>query len=497
MIRHAQHPSAHDAQRRQGFTLTELMIAVVLLVVVIVGTSRIFATASKVTGIGRAASDVLQEAASIERRIRADLESLSPEGFIAIRCVALPNDVNTPGPLLNPQLPPAAIIRADQILFYTQGVQSVQGWSGRGFTSGGADDRKAQGTISRVYYGHAFQLPEGPPATVVNPTTTLAADVAPVLGSPLVPWFSLQYGFSGQYPVVNTLYVDGVQTYTSAPVGPIYATQPPAAHWLLARQAIILGDDRDDHAVDPTGGRFLDRHSAWSIVHPVVLNGRVDVAVKQLNDLRLDVLDGNPADGTLDGWAEQRETIATALFYPRAERQAPSMARLDQALTGNVLGDACSSFIIDWTYENGVGATTDYRGVYVASGGRQPWFGFDVSGDPIVTRGVQTFTDYVADQDVTDRPETVFPENLESYSPPGAPLTPTGLTLEGAGAVVYEAIFGYNQDMPLDAAMTPGAALGYTPWPSALRITMVLHDAESKMEEGRELQFVVHLPTRK
>ena len=75
------------------------------------------------------------------------------------------------------------------------------------------------------------------------------------------------------------------------------------------------------------------------------------------------------------------------------------------------------------------------------------------------------------------------------------------LELQQQGAVVYEALFGYNQDTPVDVDGTtwdPAAfgGVAYTPWPSAIRITMILHDADLKLEAGREIQFVIELPDR-
>ena len=135
-------------QTSRAFTLSELMVAVVILVVVIVATSKMFGTASKVTGLGQAGAAVLQEAAAVERQLRSDFERLSREGFFVIRCVAVPNDVNLSGggPLLNASLPADAIIRADQLLFFTHGAQTIQ-------TLGGAAGVFAAGFYAFEYLG--------------------------------------------------------------------------------------------------------------------------------------------------------------------------------------------------------------------------------------------------------------------------------------------------------------------------------------------------------
>src|SRR5262245_37083712 len=101
---------------RRAFTMTELMIAVVVLISVIIATSKIFGTASQITGIGIGTQNMINEAIAIERQIRDDFSRLTDEGFFAIRCVAVRNDVKGPGqPLLNPNQPPSAIVRADQL----------------------------------------------------------------------------------------------------------------------------------------------------------------------------------------------------------------------------------------------------------------------------------------------------------------------------------------------------------------------------------------------
>ena len=81
-------------------------------------------------------------------------------------------------------------------------------------------------------------------------------------------------------------------------------------------------------------------------------------------------------------------------------------------------------------------------------------------------------------------------------------LAPAQLSTPGAaigtnspGTIVREAFFGYNEATPLDAFGNPNSNLGYTPWPSAIRITMVLHDTAGRFQQGREIQFVIDLPS--
>jgi prepilin-type N-terminal cleavage/methylation domain-containing protein len=63
----------------------------------------------------------------------------------------------------------------------------------------------------------------------------------------------------------------------------------------------------------------------------------------------------------------------------------------------------------------------------------------------------------------------------------------------------YQAIFGPNGDKPYREANYPGGSErvlrnDYTPWPTALRFTITLHDPKLALAQGRVFQFVVDLP---
>ena len=63
----------------------------------------------------------------------------------------------------------------------------------------------------------------------------------------------------------------------------------------------------------------------------------------------------------------------------------------------------------------------------------------------------------------------------------------------------YQAIFGPNGDKPYREVKFPGGServlrTDYTPWPTALRFTITLHDPKLALSQGRVFQFVVELP---
>lgn len=545
---------------RFGFTLIELMVAVVVLLVVIAATSRIFGTASQVTGLGQASASVLQEAAVIERRMREDIANLSTEGIFAIRQVAVRNDIHLDkgGGLLNPTLPENAIIRADQLLFFTNNLQQPQAAR---INEGGRT--RGQGIATRMYYGHAFQLPNAPAYEPITLFKGNAWDVQgggnPIVQSRgLVPWHR---DAAASTIIQRTVHQTGGGNSTTnfqpvAGTSSVNATQPEARQWLLVRQPVILVDDdqqnKNTDAKTVYAGEITTERSiflfneqmntvygaAYGAAFPArqILNGRLDAAATQLGDVRRRIRFHSAAgQGNIASWLQQRDRISRQLiYYPRAERIPPSMHRVDEALTNHVIGSAVSSFIVEWTYEDGVGEAigpdgTVYSGFYTNrfddSLNRftpmQPWFGLnpDWCAD-CPDRGVGFYSDnyglqmqnyqrranyWQADTILGFTTNTQLVSSIEEFPVPHNRLPGFG-TGFGNAVQVYEAIFGYNANDPLDPATGQpwGADLAdvrnspnaYTPWPSAIRVTMVLHDPATKLENGREFQFVINLPKR-
>lgn len=472
---------------RRGFTLVELLIAVAVLLIVILATAKIFGSVSRVATLGQANADIMQEVAAIERQMRADLEAISPEGFLAIVSHRVRNDIRGTTNLLDPSREPDEYLRSDQLVFFAGGTHSQQVYGPTGV------NLNATSTIARIYYGHGFQLPTAPAGT------DLENDAANAF---FPPWG----------PPSGT--ADLVWTNGGANAGTVPVPVTPATDWILARQAILLADDGGG------SGTYLNVANSTDLIwNAAIRNSRVDVAASNLNDVR-NFIDFNTTawyDGSGgDGWSlvagGASNLGATAVMFPRAEPISPSLSRVDQALTTTALASGCSEFMVEWTYEDGTGFVQDehlnpWSGVTMNSVGERAWFGMpdealDTSAGEI-PRGVTTLTEYVdllAGQSIPC--QTIFPENIEgegSYSGPNG--TVDGMfDVNGDGShLVYVAAFGYNRSRALDPTLVPAApnpTLGYTPWPSSLRITMRLHDPENRLEDGRPLQFVIDLPER-
>jgi hypothetical protein len=231
---------------RRAFTVIELLVAVVVLLAVIIATSKIFNTASKVSSTGEANADVLQQGTVIEEQLRRDLQRICRDGFMAIQCVEVPNDVNVAagGPLLNPQLPKTATLRCDQLVFFTAGSEISARWAGPGDLAASGGGQQAR--TAMVRYGHGIQLPRLT-AEVLGASTAEQLLFPPVIvdsalttgaGSrPLLPWAwrseptrAVRFRFGSSGPTAG-----------NAPT--IDPNQPEARQWVLARKSTLLADD--------------------------------------------------------------------------------------------------------------------------------------------------------------------------------------------------------------------------------------------------------------
>src|SRR5829696_6752756 len=70
---------------RRGFTLVETMVAVGALALVATGIAVIFETTGRTVSTGRRISAFNTYAAAIEQRLKADISSMTREGFLVIR----------------------------------------------------------------------------------------------------------------------------------------------------------------------------------------------------------------------------------------------------------------------------------------------------------------------------------------------------------------------------------------------------------------------------
>ena len=333
---------------RRGFTLTEILVAVGVLLAIVVVTGRIFKVATDVTATGQATVDIMQEAAAIEARIREDISHMSREGFLVIRSVEVPNDINIqewnqggrqgqePG-LLNPVLADDASIRCDQLCFFTDDPSSSQ-VSSVGSAVGTQASARAQ--TSMVTYGHGIQVPGLEPYHDVsylledNPPDNLPPlgfghdpdlEQLKADGEELVPWRYDNPGLAEEtwLPTIYTNYRGDIDD-DGGDRGVLYeqqlpeedqryvnATQPDARQWILARHTVLLADDDQEfpghyrkrqylanvpsaqtifpNDARPVGSYKLDDGTVDTNLNsdpPVLTYGRVDVAAIPIDEVR-------------------------------------------------------------------------------------------------------------------------------------------------------------------------------------------------------------------
>jgi type II secretory pathway pseudopilin PulG len=393
---------------RFGFTLMELMVSIVVLLAIMIAVSRIFSVTSSLAAIGTATSSTLQQAIAIEQQLRADISKSSPEGFFAIRSVAVANNVRGDYDLLDSSQKASAIVRCDQLIFFTVGIISPMVFSGRTPGYGGNSKIGGQGSSAMVYYGHGLQFPRldgvmqdefGTPIPDIG--SVESADPVLLRDSDegvVMPWYEGMIEFeTRKYPDAQAVRFDVV------PDGDGFAggTQPNPEEWILCRQVVSLVDDDQQGATSKSktiyisdGGPSViaamsifpfDDRISQSMTFPQVHHGRVDGAATHLADIRETVLRSGEGrlwqeDGSVINYVDQQELIATLFRWPRVESKPPTIDRADQSLRVAAIAQGCVTFQIEWTYDEGVGEATDtneqwFPGFQYADQWPQPWWG--------------------------------------------------------------------------------------------------------------------------
>ena len=412
---------------RSAFTLTEMLIAIAVLLVVIIATSSIFSTAQKVSSLGEANSDVLQQANAIERVIRNDFSRITRDGFFAVHCVGVPNAINfgDTGRLLDPSRPADSEIRSDQLFFFTEGLaastRALDSYANASSDQVGLDKAApAQSYFSSVFYSPGVQVKIQPYQN--DPTGGDVFDIdRSAQDEGIHPWSYL--------PAGNLSFLEwpnGSSSPASAPLIP-----ESTENWILCRQSTLLGDDDGSRQtggsdVGNTGDYYMsgdstgDPNSAPSVFKPTpeglrfqpsLINSRVDIAATERDTLKQEVCyfwnDSSDWDfgnsnqgGDQNYFASPTDLVKTnqvldAMYYgyPRGELRAPSMQRIDTMLTNAVLGPNVSDFRVEWTWADGVGRDKDVsfndndqkllgglpgvvvEGTVLVNGGSTPWFG--------------------------------------------------------------------------------------------------------------------------
>lgn len=559
-----------------AFTLIEILVAVGVLVIVIVAVAQIFSSASKVSAVAEANAEILQAATALEQQLRTDLANLPENGFMVVQQVEVSARAAGEAGALDASLA-GQEIRADQIAFFTRGYRATTQLIGSQESNFGSPSGvdvvtswSPESAVCRMYYGHGFTASTVPVG--LHPFSYLDKD------APVVPWIGGQ--------VETQRWIDGAAQAAAR----IPAIRP--TNWPLVRLATLLSADGltgRDYAGRPNFSSlslFTDRRIALgklaannptaATYYPLWTSGRVDHVKWQPDDIFSQtayqvnqqgfpqtlpfIFDDNSAAlptlavrqpsarlrmiQTLAPWATPATRVVPAngdsalyVAYPRVEKIALGIDRSEVMLTAPVLAANCSSFKVEWTWENGKDkgfANNGFPfGMYVQPGSvatatgvngravRQPWFGLNdpsiANNDPEAPLAVRPASNSPRAVEVSNgvwdavqgqwgfcEPPLLYPDDPtvseEIFSAIEGPLV-NGAPIwrchpDQGNKRVYQAVFGFNTNDPnVQAYPTPRKG-PYTPLPSAIRVTVRLHDTLGRIEGGREFQFVIDLPRR-
>jgi hypothetical protein len=289
---------------RRAFTLVELLVSVVVLLAIIAATARIFSSTSKVARLGEATADLQVMSTAVEKTIRRDVSRMARDGFMAIQCVAVRNDVNrqlyrgvltATAPLLDPSRPPEAYLRCDQLVFVARGVEATRQYVDAGFGNaltsgegryfdvnmwGSKVQAVSEGSSAEqvVRVGHGLQLP----MMVADPRARTRPDAETMTygssaSGPVVPW-------SWQAPGSPSLTTKAFGNFTTASPK-AQPTQPDARSWMLSRQVVLLADDQGAPATEQGPIRFRDTPASGFPMNAVPSLAQVNEAIVDYSDL--------------------------------------------------------------------------------------------------------------------------------------------------------------------------------------------------------------------
>jgi len=232
---------SHQARMQWGnaraFTIAELIVAIGVTVVLIIGISRIFSMSGKTVAIGQATAEVSQNEQALERLIRQDFMNITRHGFLMIRNerigpdawsseeygnyrenIYLNSDAEEDDAGLGTR-------RIDQIVFFATGNYPTYQFRSP-FTSEGEIARNDTSSVSRIWYGHGFRRPgmvhaELPDDRLVNHPEEfeIKADIGP----------------NGYYDSLGGVRFADVRSGDNADTVNKHAQQ-----WMLGRQATLM-----------------------------------------------------------------------------------------------------------------------------------------------------------------------------------------------------------------------------------------------------------------
>jgi type II secretory pathway pseudopilin PulG len=250
---------------RPAFTLTELIVAIGVTVVLVLGIGRIFSMSKQTISIGQATAELNQYARTFERLMRTDLNHISTDGFLVIRNEQLGRGANSKlnnrpiyfsdeeqlHEIETNKISDMGVRRLDQLVFFATGDFSsyqFQDAYGDGFAPSGIIARNNVSSTARISYGHALRA-----LKLYNPTDTPTPFDAEIKSGPGPNGYRAFFAdprFRPDRPLKNG--VDSSNKY--------------AKDWLISRQAALLLPREVAGADDPRNPTYNNLSFAPSFI---------------------------------------------------------------------------------------------------------------------------------------------------------------------------------------------------------------------------------------
>ncbi len=515
---------------RRGFTIAELVVAIGLTVVLILGISRIFTIAKDTVSIGSSTSQLAEAGRAIERLIRKDFDGLTRrDGVLVIRNEQLgdgarssandrPVYVDTEARSRNEDL---GLRRLDSLTFV-----SIGDYSSNQYRPGSQNiARNDSSQTAIITYGHGLRVPKLVPQDIDDRSWPADFEIKTGAGAA-----AYRAAFADSRGIDEQNYF--------------------AKDWILARKANLLSPKPEEPGswtlnwvpspfeyYNEAGGAYFSNtdYFRWPGYNPgdpqnyfvnrlstgyadiidldliglkkaiteygSLLNLQTGKIENRTDDLRPPVPNDPIGDEygfvnwKVDRFVPEPDAFPQEVWSRRwllgqvlrmialtgrvrVEPSAPSVLRDDQMLTHATLAVGCSNFEVAWS-----------TGEVTYPDGELVWYDINNPADPDAVR---------FDIDLYTEPADPLIYQLSEYY--SNLLPSSGALAEPQRDDLYYATFGYFVPQKIVGPQLQNSfgeiddrSLDW-PWPKMLRIRMTLHDQTNRVKGGRVFEFIMNLP---
>lgn len=536
--------SAAGPGGRRAFTISELIVAVGVAVMLIMGIGRIFTTTRTTISTGQASAQLTQHGRTLERLLRQDFAGMIRNGqaYLVIRNERLGRGPDVVGPFNRRRngvyLSPAdeeagrdlGTVRLDQIVFFTSGDHASYQY--RNLPFAGIIARNDSAPVARVWWGHGLRDP-----------TNLRDGFGFIKGSTGLAGYIAHFADErGQFSLTGP---DTANKY--------------AQDWVLARQPALLltraaagadspganGTDRDlNFAPSPIeifnefdGDYWRDTRffypPPFQGTHPLrrFSPGYVDLIDMDLSTVMESVIEygwrTNRFTGVREQWQDPLEAIHPGLTRGGSGRDwrqditqieppagyVPDNGHRAQLSQINELWALQQRYRMMYStgrlrVETALPSTERIRQMLTHATLLEGCSNFEVAwstgavnypeGDLVwydINNPANPYARHpnLTNQDVYEQtPDDARTWYLTEVLPPSSGLTDAFTTIpnvEPQNNDLYYAVFGAF--VPRDNDASRGEAW---PWPKLIRVRLTLHDSQGRIGGGREFEFIFNLP---